>query len=81
MAPRNRPMEAPKMKYTARLPGMKMYSEQIMMTRTAGMKNLYFERKPYFVFWSRFDSYSYTMPMTNDPKSVNTSKSIGTYPE
>jgi hypothetical protein len=58
-----------------------MYREQMMMTRMAGAKNLYFDRKPYSMLVSRFDYCWYTMPITNDPNRVKMSNSIGTYPE
>jgi hypothetical protein len=50
MAPKNNPIEAPNIKYTAKLPGTNIYKEQIIITSKAGIKNLYFERKPTVLF-------------------------------
>ena len=57
MAPKNRLIAALRMKYTTKLPGTKMYNEHIMIIRTDGMKNLYFDKKLYLAFKSFFDSF------------------------
>jgi hypothetical protein len=48
MAPKNSPIKAPNLMYKVRLPGVNTYKTQIMVTRRAGIKNLYFFKNPAF---------------------------------